>query len=49
MTNEPPGVVVPEHEFARRRLQRLSTWMPTQDELAKLRDLVNIKAGRAIM
>jgi hypothetical protein len=45
----PPGVVAAEHKFAKRRLERLSTWRPAQDELSKLRDLVNHKAGREIM
>ena len=45
----PPGVVAAEHKFAKRRLERLSTWKPTRDELSKLRDLVNHKAGREIM
>jgi hypothetical protein len=45
----PPGVVAAEHKFARRRLEHLSTWKPTQDDLSKLRDLVNQKAGRELM
>ncbi len=45
----PPGVVAAEHRFAKRRLDHLSTWKPTQDDLAKLRDVVNHKAGREIM
>lgn len=45
----PPGVVVAEHKFAKRRLEHLSTWKPTQDDLSTLRDLVNLKAGREIM
>ena len=45
----PPGVVAAEHRFAKRRLEHLSMWKPTQDDLAKLRELVNHKAGREIM
>lgn len=45
----PPGVVAAEHKFARRRLEHLATWKPTKDELSKLRNLVNLKAGREIM
>ena len=45
----PPGVVAAEHRFAKRRLEHLGTWKPAQDDLAKLRDLVNHKAGREIM
>ncbi len=44
-----PGVVPAEHRFAKRRLEQLNTWKPTQDELSKLRSLVNRKAGREIM
>jgi hypothetical protein len=49
LTKPPPGVVGAEHRFAKRRLEHLSTWKPTQDELSKLRGLVNHKAGREIM
>jgi hypothetical protein len=45
----PPGVVAAEHKFAKRRLDHLSTWKPTHDDLAKLRDVVNHKAGREVM
>jgi hypothetical protein len=45
----PPGVVAAEHRFAKRRLEHLGTWKPTQDDLAKLRELVNHKAGQTIM
>jgi hypothetical protein len=45
----PQGVIPAEHEFAKRRLEHLSTWKPTPDELATLRELVNRKAGRQIM
>ncbi len=44
-----PGVVVAEHRFAERRPDHLSTWKPTEDDLEKLRDLLNRKAGREIM
>lgn len=45
----PPGVVAAEHKFAKRRLEHLSSWKPTQDELSKLRSLVNRKAGREFL
>lgn len=48
--DEPPSCVVPaEHRFAKRRLEHLSMWKPTKDDLAMLRDLVNHKAGREII
>ena len=49
LSKPPPGVVSAEHRFAKRRLDQLNTWKPTQDELSKLRSLVNHKAGREIM
>jgi hypothetical protein len=49
LSKPPAGVVDAEHRFARRRLEQLNTWKPTQDELSKLRRLVNRKAGREIM
>lgn len=49
LSKPPPGVVGAEHKFAKRRLEHLSHWKPTQDEHALLRDLVNRKAGREIM
>lgn len=49
LTKPPPGVVDAESKFAKRRLQHMSTWKPTQGELSKLRSLVNRKAGREIM
>ena len=49
LSKPPPGVVCAEHRFAKRRLDQLNTWKPTQDELSKLRGLVNHKAGREIM
>jgi hypothetical protein len=45
----PTGVVAAEHRFAKRRLDHLSTWKPTQDDLDKLRDVVNHKARGEIM
>lgn len=48
-TKPPARVVGAEHRFAKRRLEHLNTWKPTQDELSKLRGLVNQKAGREIM
>ncbi len=49
ITEPQPGVVAAEHRFAKRRLDHLSTWKPTEGDLAKLRDVVNHKAGREIM
>jgi hypothetical protein len=49
ISKPPVGVVDAEHRFARRRLAQLNTWKPTQDELSKLRRLVNRKASREIM
>jgi hypothetical protein len=49
LTKPPAGVVGAEHRFAKRRLEHLSTWKPTQGELSMLRGLVNKKAGREIM
>jgi len=49
LSKPPPGVIGAEHKFAKRRLDHLSQWKPTQDDLSKLRDLVNRKAGREIM
>lgn len=45
----PPGVVGAEHRFAKRRLEHLGTWKPTEDDLAKLREPVNHKASCDIM
>jgi hypothetical protein len=44
-----PGVIDAEHRFARRRLEHVGPWKPSQVELALLRTLVNRKAGRTIM
>jgi hypothetical protein len=44
----PPGVVAAGHKFAKRRLEHLSTWKPMGDDLSRLRELVNQKAGRVI-
>jgi hypothetical protein len=49
LTEPPPGVVRAQHKFAQRRLRHLNTWEPTRAEMVKLRDLVNHKAGRALM
>jgi hypothetical protein len=47
--DDPPrGVVADEYRFAKHRLGHLGTWKPTQDDLAKLRELVNHKARREI-
>jgi hypothetical protein len=48
-SDSPTGVVDAEAKFAKRRLDHLTRWTPTNDELAKLRRLVNDKAGRDIM
>ena len=45
----PPGVIDAAQKFAQRRLEHLSRWTPTRADLEKLRELVNHKAGRAIM
>ena len=49
LSKPPPGAVCAGHRFAKRRLDQLNTWKPTQDELLNLRSLVNRKAGREIM
>ncbi len=43
------GVVDAGHRFAKRRLDHMQNWKPTKAEHAKLRELVNAKAGREIM
>jgi hypothetical protein len=48
LSQPPPGVVHAEHRFAKRRLDQMNTWKPTQDELSQLRSLVNCRAGREI-
>jgi len=48
-SDSPAGVVDAEPKFAKRRLDHLTRWTPTNDELADLRRLVNDKAGRDIM
>jgi len=45
----PPGVVGAEHKFAQRRLEHMSRWKPTRAEHAKVRELVNRRAGREIL
>ena len=49
LTKPKAGVVSAEHRFAKRRLDYLSLWKPTHGDLSKLRELVNLKAGRDIM
>ena len=49
LSKPPPGVVAAQQKFAKRRLEHLSNWKPTQAELSKLRSLVNRKAGREIL
>jgi len=50
LPSQPPaGLIDAEHKFAKRRLDHLTKWTPTTDELAELRRLVNDKAGREIM
>jgi hypothetical protein len=49
LTKPPPGLVSAESRFARRRLQHMNMWKPTPGELAKLRILVNNRAGRKVM
>jgi hypothetical protein len=44
-----PGVIDAGGRFAKRRLDHLNTWQPSEAELALLRQLVNKKAGRQIM
>jgi len=49
LTKPPPGVVRAEHRFAKRRLEHMSQWEPTQAELERLRELVNTRAGQKIL
>jgi hypothetical protein len=49
LSRPPPGVVPAEHRFAKRRLEHLSQWKPTQAELQLLGELVNRKAGRELL
>lgn len=44
-----PGVIEAGHHFAKRRLDHMSTWQPSDAERAMLRQLVNKKARRPIM
>jgi hypothetical protein len=44
-----PDVINAEATFAKRRYERLNTWQPTADDLAKLRELVNAKARSELM
>ena len=45
----PPGVIMAEHRFAKRRLEYLSQWKPTDAELQQLSELVNRRAGRELL
>ena len=45
----PPGVVNAEHRFAQRRLDHLSRWTPTKDEVEILRGIVNRRARRELL
>ncbi len=45
----PAGVIGAEHKFAQRRLDNLSHWKPTRDDLAALGELVNRKAARELL
>lgn len=45
----PPGVVNAEYRFAQRRLDHLSRWIPTKDEVEILRGLVNRRARRELL
>ncbi len=49
VSQPPTGVVGAEHKFAQRRLEHMSRWKPTRAEHAKLRELVNRRAGREII
>jgi len=44
-----PGVIPAEHRFAKRRLEHLSQWTPTDEERRRLADLVNRRAGRELL
>jgi hypothetical protein len=49
LTAPPPGVVAAQHRFAKRRLEYLSQWKPTEAELEQLAELVNRRAKREIL
>lgn len=49
VSKAPPGVVSAEHKFAQRRLDHLTRWAPTEDEVEILRGLVNRKARRELL
>jgi hypothetical protein len=49
ISQPPQGVVSAEHKFAQRRLEHMSRWKATRADHAKLRELVNRRAGREIM
>jgi hypothetical protein len=44
-----PGVIPAEHRFAKRRLEHLSQWTPTDAEREQLAELVNRRAGRELL
>ena len=44
LSGPPPGVVDAEHRFAKRRLEHLSQWKPTDAERHQLAELVNRRA-----
>ena len=43
------GVVEAGDRFARRRIEQLGSWKPTDADLSALRDLVNAKAKRRLL
>ena len=45
----PPGVIQADHRFAKRRLEHLQNWEPTDADLAVLRELVNRRAKARLM
>lgn len=49
LSNSRSGVVEAGHRFAKRRLDHLTSWTPTQAEMSKLREVVNRKAGSVVM
>ena len=49
LENPVPGVIEAGHHFAKRRLDHMNTWQPSDAERAMLRQLVNKKARRELM
>lgn len=47
-SDSPAGVIDAEPKFAQRRLDHMTKWTPTKEDLESLRRLVNHKAGRDI-